>query len=557
MGNPSRAVEVLSAAHGVAPDDADLAFRLARALVQASQTLEAIKILTTLLEASPDALMPLRLHSELCFQVGQFQHALESSTRLSELKPRSPEGHLNRVRCLHALVMLEDAVVAAREGLERCPKSNDLRLALAQVLFDQGEDEQALEVYDEILERAEDATALVGKGRCIQRIGGAACPQELARRAIELTPDSIEPYRLLASLQRDQHDFCGAITTLRHGLDLSNALGEPRGHASIELAQILDKAGRFNEAFDMVEVAHRELAPGHVAEQYRWQSYVTSLQAWREFPCKHETTRWGDKADTSDDIKLPAFLVGFPRSGTTLVEQMIGSLEGWITSDEKPMLAQLQGALARKVGVQSAELRKVLDELDDADIAWARAWYHELCEFHLGPLATTAKILDKQPYNTPLLALIRRVFPESKVLVALRDPRDTCLSVIMQDATPNRGMRHYPTIDAVAKVYDAMMDLYLIDRERLGLSIHEFRYEDIVKDTENQLRAIVSFLGEPWTEAVLEYTRRAAERRSKINTESVKKDLYTDSIGRWKNYEGRIAHVFPTLERYREKFGYT
>ncbi|MEZ6212476.1 MAG: sulfotransferase [Phycisphaerales bacterium] len=113
-----------------------------------------------------------------------------------------------------------------------------------------------------------------------------------------------------------------------------------------------------------------------------------------------------------------------------------------------------------------------------------------------------------------------------------------------------------PSAQPWPKVYDAMMGLHLIDRERLGF-IHEFRYEDIVTDTEAQLRAITEFLGEPWTEAVLEYTRRTAERRSRINTESVKQDVYTSAIARWKNYQHRVGHVFPVLDHFRLKFGYT
>lgn len=556
MGNQQAAIETLSLAHEAAPDDDDLTFRLARALALASRTQEAIDHLSALLERTPSALMPLRLHAELCFQTGQLQFALESFTRLCEIKPRSPEGHLNRVRCLHTLLMPEEAIQAARDGLDRCPNSIDLRLALAQVHFDQGNDELALAVYDEILKGQEHAGALIGKGRCLQRIADAGCPETVARRAIEVAPNNIESYRLLASVQRASGRPELSVETLRAGLAASTDTGESRGHACIELAQCLDKIDSFDDAYDMVEEAHRELAPAHIAEPYHWRAFVSQLLEWRESPSAAQAARWGTQASKSNGRPAPAFLVGFPRSGTTLVEQMIGSLNGWTTSDEKPMLAQLEGTLARKVGVSVRDLRASLDRLTDSDIEWARAWYYELCEFHLGPVAAEAKILDKQPYNTPLLALIRRIFPEARVLVALRDPRDVCLSVIMQDVTPNRGMRHYPTIDAVAKVYDAMMGLYLIDRERLGLAIHEFRYEDIVTHTEPHLRSILEFLGEPWTEAVLEYTRRTADRRSRINTESVKQDVYTSAIARWKNYQHRVGHVFPMLDPFRLAFDY-
>lgn len=557
LGKDAEAAAALAKAHALDPENDDLTFRYARVLARCERTQEAIDLLARLLERTPDALMPLRLYGDLCFQTGQLQFALEAFTRISELKPRSPEGHLLRVRCLHTLLLWDEAKEAALVGLSQCPDSADLRLALGQVYFDQGQDEQALQTYEEILQSNEHHAALIGKGRCLQRIGGEGCPASVARRAIELNPKSIEAYRLLSSVQRSNRDYDGAVETLRRGIETSDAQGEARGHACIELAQAHDKAGRFDDAFDSVEEAHKHLAPAHVSETHHWKNYVARLLAWRESPGASEVSTWSTPRVSPSGASTPAFLIGFPRSGTTLVEQMIGSLEGWITSDERPMLAQLEGALARKVGVPLDELRGSLGQLSDKDIEWARAWYAELCEFHLGPEAATAKVLDKQPYNTPTLALIRRVFPEAKTLVALRDPRDVCLSVIMQDVTPNRGMRHYPTIDAVARVYDAMMGLYLIDRDRLGLCLHEFRYEDVIADTEGQLRRVVEFLGEPWTDSVLEYTRRAQQRRSRINSESVKKEIYSGSIARWKHYEHRIGHVFPTLEPYREKFGYT
>lgn len=554
QGRLSDAVMVLRRACEVHPTHDDLAFRLARALAACGNATEAIAVLVGVLERSPNALMPLRLFGQLCFETGQFVKSLQAYTRLAELKPKSPEGHLHRIRCLHTLLMHDDAVTAARDAIELCPTSMDLRLALGQVLYDRGQDEQAIEVYDEVLGAGDHYLALTGKARCVARTMGDEHARALLEKALELSPTETEARRALAAVLIRMGEHEAAAEVLEEALTHAPE-GEARGHLCIDLAQCLDKLKRYDEAYDRIEQGHSLIAPSQVAAQFDYGNFVQELSAAIHAPTKIDVASWG-AATPDSSLVTPAFLIGFPRSGTTLVEQMIGSLPGWTTSDEKPMLAQIEAALAGRLGVAPSALRESLCELSDEDVAWARRSYAALCRTHLGPEADGLRLLDKQPYNTPRLALIRRIFPEAKVLVAIRDPRDVCLSVIMQDATPNRGMRHYPDIDAVASVYDAMMRLYLADRDRLGLDLLEFRYEDLIDDPARITESISEFLGESLGGGLADHTERARQRRSRINADSVAKPIYKHAEGRWRRYEHRIGHVVPVLDRYLRAFGY-
>ncbi|MEZ6210382.1 MAG: tetratricopeptide repeat protein [Phycisphaerales bacterium] len=447
MGNQQAAIETLSLAHEAAPDDDDLTFRLARALALASRTQEAIDHLSALLERTPSALMPLRLHAELCFQTGQLQFALESFTRLCELKPRSPEGHLNRVRCLHTLLMPGEAIQAARDGLDRCPNSIDLRLALAQVLFDQGNDELALEVYDEILKGQEHAGALIGKGRCLQRIADARCPETVARRrAIEIALERHRVYRLLASVQHGSPLV--SVETLRAGLAASTDTGESRGHACIELAQCLDKIDSFDDAYDMVEEAPGTRPRTHRRCLSLARLRITTARIARESPSASQAARWGTQASKSNGRTAPAFLVGFPRSGTTLVEQMIGSLNGWITSDEKPMLAQLEGTLARRWASPSAICAHRSTDSPTRTSNGPVPGTSSCASFISDPMPPTRGSLISNRTTHRYWRSVGRFSPKPESSWPIRDRR---LLSVMQSVTPNRSMRHYPAIDAVAK----------------------------------------------------------------------------------------------------------
>ena len=166
-------------------------------------------------------------------------------------------------------------------------------------------------------------------------------------------------------------------------------------------------------------------------------------------------------------------------------------------------------------------------------------------------------LVDKQPYNTAHLAAIRRLFPEARVVVALRDPRDACLSLFMQDIRPNQDNLHLPTLADAADLYVAMMTGYVRNRGSLGLAMLEYRYEAIVENLESEARRIVEFLGVPWDPQVLTYYEQARRaRRSSINIHAVTKPIYSRAVARWTQYADRFAPLESKLGPFVEAFGY-
>jgi len=244
----------------------------------------------------------------------------------------------------------------------------------------------------------------------------------------------------------------------------------------------------------------------------------------------------------------PVFLVGFPRSGTTLLEQVLSAHPSLVCIGEREHLALS--------APEAAADPRALVALTDSDIEAIRAeyWRRIRAETDVGKRT----VLDKLPLNVIFLPLIKRVFPDAKIILALRDPRDVVLSCYQQRFGMNAAMVQFLDLGSAAAYYDKVMKLGLMCRERLDLSIYEVRYEDVVADLETVARNVSAFLELPFDPAMLSFREVALKRN--INTPSgrqVVEPIYNRSISRWKRYENELAPVLPLLHAWAARLGYT
>jgi hypothetical protein len=164
--------------------------------------------------------------------------------------------------------------------------------------------------------------------------------------------------------------------------------------------------------------------------------------------------------------------------------------------------------------------------------------------------------LDKNPPLNPLIPAVRRLFPEMKLLVALRDPRDVVVSCFLRYLPLNPVSVCFLTLERTVQRYCLDMQAWCRFREMLDGWI-EVRYEQVVSGLEHEVRRALDLLGLPWDPAVLSYRERLAEKQVRSPSYGeVSRPLYSTAIGRWKNYEKHLAPILPPLERFIEAFGY-
>ncbi len=316
-------------------------------------------------------------------------------------------------------------------------------------------------------------------------------------------------------------------------------------------AEAADKQKRYGEAFGlfarangMLGTIHKSImdaapSPYNPKTVTRVASYLTRVAA-------------PDSAPSGLSGPAPAFLMGFPRSGTTLLEQVLLAHPKIETLEEQEALQDAHDDLLM---AQDGLLK--LATLSDAeaqhyrDAYWARV-------AALGKEAPSGGLLvDKLPLATAHLPLIAKIFPDARILFALRDPRDVVLSCYQQRFGLTQAMYQFLDLKTAATYYDQVMGVGALARERYPLDVHEVRYEQVVDDLEGAAKAAITFLGLEWDAAVLNYRDATMTRR--INTPSltqVTQPIYTTAKGKWHNYEAAMAPALPLLAPWVQRFGY-
>ena len=284
--------------------------------------------------------------------------------------------------------------------------------------------------------------------------------------------------------------------------------------------------------------------------------YRPSLMAGYINGLTEERLKKWKPVDLKDDSWTPAFLVGFPRSGTTMTEQILAAHSGICTTDEQPYMEHVRMEWARIIGA-NPDLGWMADQLDVKTILQLRKFYREKVEADQQSPIGSKMVIDKLPLNIMNIGLINLVFPEAKIIVALRDPRDSCLSCFMQDFKLNSAMIHFLALDRSVNFYTQVMGAWLHFRDIISLSHITVRYEDTVQNLEFEAKRLIEYLGLDWEPGILQFHQHAKERV--IATPSyaaVIEPVHTGAIGRWKNYSNQFAPLVPKLEPFLQEFEY-
>ena len=245
------------------------------------------------------------------------------------------------------------------------------------------------------------------------------------------------------------------------------------------------------------------------------------------------------------------FMVGFPRSGTTLLDTILRSHSEVQVLEEMPMVSKMQTAIPEKNTVE-----KILT-MTIEDVAVAQKAYFEELQKHVD-LQNSKILVDKLPLNLVEAPLIARVFPKAKFVFVSRHPLDAVLSCFMQNFKLNEAMSNMLDLEDAAKLYDNVMEIFDISNQKFSLETHFVKYEELIEDIESVVKNLLKFLNLEWDDAVLSYQRTALER-SEIRTPSysqVIQPLYNTAKFRWANYADELESCTPVLAPWVTKFGY-
>jgi len=261
--------------------------------------------------------------------------------------------------------------------------------------------------------------------------------------------------------------------------------------------------------------------------------------------------RWRSEAPASTERYQTAFLGGHPRSGTTLLEQILDAHPSVMAFDEPVAFAQeINGHID---GARPHDL----DTLPAAHREEMRRRYVKSLLREAPANSAAHVLLDKNPSTTASLGLLLRVFPELKVIIALRDPRDVVISCFFLNIMLNATNVNFLSLERTAKHYADLMDVWLRMRELGGFDWIETRYEDVVADMESEGRKVTEFLGLQWHDNQSRYFETARRKVLYAPTyHDVTQPVYSRAVGRWERYAAALQPVQAKLEPYCRAFGY-
>lgn len=243
-----------------------------------------------------------------------------------------------------------------------------------------------------------------------------------------------------------------------------------------------------------------------------------------------------------------AFLVGFPRSGTTLVDTFLLGHPQCLVLEELPLLSNAAEALGPIEDLPSVGAERLAAVRD--------LYFRQIEALTRGREAKL--VVDKFPLNLIAAPVIHCLFPGAPIIFVKRHPCDAVLSGFMQSFEPNVGMASFLDLQDAAEFYDRVMGVWEAARETLDLNVHTIAYEDLIANPETALRPVVAALGLPWDNRLLDHSSTAKGRGTLLNTSynQVTEPLSAAASGRWRRYEKQLEPVLPVLLPWAERLGY-
>jgi tetratricopeptide (TPR) repeat protein len=513
QGRPADAFELMQNALNGPADSAALRFEIAIWQMDGANYLAACKLLEPLFAASPADAFLRALFARCLIETASLPRARQV---LLSLKDYQNADVLTKIQAGIAFMQLD-------------------KFAEAEALF-----RQALALDPEADDASYNLLALFERSN----------QMDLAVTLLAQLPvaQTAEQSLLRAKVLRRTGQVSAALQVLR-AIDSGKVNSRTSADVNFALASIEDQSGHFDAAMQALDRAHAAQLSTYKTN-HPDRTEMLDLRWVDEKVSRAQVEKFATSKPNNDS---PTFLVGFMRSGTTLIEQMLAAHPQVVTLDEKPAIESVVLEI-RRLGLRYPQ---DLDQFNSAELDALRAVYFTEVDRHIARPPNT-HLVDKYPFNLGRLGLIRLLFPSAKVIFALRHPCDVVMSSVMQHFKINSGTVAFNSIFSAANTYSAVMSMWIEQSEICGLDTHTIRYESLVQSPEASARAMLEHLGLAWSNAVLIPNKQAKDKF--ISTPSysqVATPIHQRSVERWRNYQHYFEHAMPLLRPWVERFQYS
>lgn len=512
---------------------------------------QALQSYEKALQFKPDFGSALYNYGNTLQEMGRYDEAVKAYEKAERYMPGDGDVLTNMGVALVKADRFDEAITAFKRALELNPADMLAYKNWAGALIDQGDfvgaEKLLLRTLVEKPDQVELCISMADLYESMNRVDDAGLYVD---RALAQDPGNPAAGRIKAALLRRRKKPEEGLTQL-------SQIPVPEHDRSLAMTMHYE-LGRLYDAVELSDAAMRHFTVANTlaadlvrGEKQNYLNMVTDISQWfaRRAKDLHKLV-----ASATSREEPPVFLVGFPRSGTTLLTAILDSHPDLQVLDEKPMLVKVLQQLRGQN--ETEQYPEILLNLTDTELASLRELYwHEAQKYGAAP---GLRLIDKQPLNIVHCNLIARLFPTARIILSLRHPCDVCLSCFMQHFRGNDAMANFTSLAETVQLYAEIMGLGLEYEKNLSLPFHRFRYEGLIEKFEDEMNAIVDFLGISWSDTFYQHHKHAAGKEV-ITTASyaqVVEPIYTTAKYRWLRYRTHLEPLLPALRPFIEAFGY-
>ena len=527
QGKLDEAVASFQRALTLKPDDAVAHYNLGNTFKEQGNLNEAIICYRQTLTLKPDYVEAFYNLANILHEQGKPAEAAACYRQVLILRPEYAEAHSNLGNILKEQGKLDQAVVCFQRALILKPDDTLIHYNLGNTLKEQGKLDEAVKCFQQTLTLKPDfAEAHHTLGLVFRELGKMDDAIACYRKALSLKPDFARAYRnltLIVNYTEVDDDIDSMEDLYNNKKDIT---ATDRMDLGFALGKVFEDLKDYDKAFTYIIEANRLKRKSYqysIQEEYdRFARIRKTFSA--EFLASHHGTGCRDKT--------PIFILGMPRSGTTLVEQILASHPLVFGAGELTFLEDLSTAIC--TGDITAQYPECLPDLGMDVFEKTGADYIEKIRQYSNE---ASYITDKMPHNFLHVGLIRTILPDAKVIHCARNPLDTCLSIFKTEFAGEHKYA-YDMVE-LGRYYNLYQDLMAHWEKMLPGFIYTLRYEELVADQEDWTKDLLAFCSLPWDDACLAF-HKTERRVATASLAQVRRPIYKDSVELWKRYEKQL-----------------
>tara|TARA_Y100000590_G_scaffold200054_1_gene227238 strand:+ start:11642 stop:13465 length:1824 start_codon:yes stop_codon:yes gene_type:complete len=550
--NLDEALELLNNAIKINPNVEDVHNNLGLIYRELRQYKKALKCLEKALEINPNYAEALNNLGFVYKEINEKEKAKEKFLKAIEINPHYLEPYNNLGILFQEYRDFENAEIYFNKSLKINPKYVPTYINLGNLFKRQNEIKKSEKFYKDALNiNPNYFEAYNNLMNLYERTNQEENLKDLILKSEAKFRKNSTINLFKAKYFYKTQDFQKAIDILENTEFHKNEIDRERSRL-LFLGKCHDELDNIDKAFDYfhkMNLVNKSLA---VNKNINKNNALEMIEKRYSFFNNIKVNNWSKK-NFNKSKESPVFLIGFSRSGTTLLQTILRSHPEVEVIEEEPTLNTFLNYLQNITKNNFENLKNI----DDVEILKLEKLYLNSRDQFIKNKNSNLKYIDKEPLNIIHVGEIIKVFPNAKFLVSIRHPYDCILSCFKQNFILNDTLINFLNLDDAANLYDKVMKLWL-SYINLPVNYHLIKYEDIVLDFEKTLRETLEFLELPWSDKIFNFYKNSSGNLiATPSYDQVNKPIYVKSIGRWKKYESKISKIFPILDPWVNKFNYS